>query len=168
MINKISGLIFRKLRQGYCHSREQYFRRKYSIHPKAKFGDLVNIFFQGSSIAMGEGSYINSGRIVSGPTSSVDIGSWCAIGHNVNIMGLSHDIEYPTGPNKRERRVEEDIKIGDHVWIGSNVFILQGVTIGDHAIIGANSVVTRDVLKGAIVGGVPAKLIRFKKRFSND
>ena len=59
-----------------------------------------------------------------------------------------------------------DIVIGSDVWIGYEAVILSGVKIGDGAIIGARAVVTRDVEPYAIVGGVPARLIR--KRFSDD
>lgn len=53
-----------------------------------------------------------------------------------------------------------DITLGNDVWIGYEAVILAGVTIGDGAIIGARAVVTRDVPPYAIVGGVPARLIR--------
>lgn len=58
------------------------------------------------------------------------------------------------------------IQIGNDVWIGEGVFIRRGVEIGDGAIIGARSVVTRDVPPYAIVGGAPAKIIRY--RFEPD
>lgn len=59
-----------------------------------------------------------------------------------------------------------DIIIGNDVWIGFEAVILSGVTIGDGAIIGARALITKDVPPYAIVGGVPAHIIR--KRFSNQ
>ncbi len=59
-----------------------------------------------------------------------------------------------------------DIIIGNDVWIGYEAVIMSSVTIGDGAIIGARAVVTKDIPPYAIVGGVPAKIIR--KRFSDD
>jgi tetrahydrodipicolinate N-succinyltransferase len=52
--------------------------------------------------------------------------------------------------------------IGNDVWIGAGAFVRQGVTIGDGAIVAAGSVVIRDVLPYAIVGGIPAHLIRYR------
>ncbi len=59
--------------------------------------------------------------------------------------------------------VSAPIKIGDNVWIGANSVILKGVTIGNNAIIAAGSIVTKDVPANAIVGGCPAKVIRYKE-----
>ena len=59
-----------------------------------------------------------------------------------------------------------DTVIGNDVWIGYEAVIMAGVTIGDGAIIGARAVVTKDVPAYAIVGGIPAKLIR--KRYSDN
>lgn len=59
-----------------------------------------------------------------------------------------------------------DIVIGNDVWIGYEAVIMSGVTIGDGAVIGTRAVVTKDVQPYAIVGGVPAKVI--KKRFNDE
>ncbi|WP_416443485.1 hypothetical protein ACH3O9_01015 [Leeuwenhoekiella sp. A16] len=56
---------------------------------------------------------------------------------------------------------EERILIENSIWIGDHVTIREGVIIGDFAVIGANSVVTKNVRKFEIVGGVPAQHIRF-------
>ena len=57
---------------------------------------------------------------------------------------------------------EEPIVIGDDVWIGTRVIVLPGVRIGSHSIIGAGAVVSKDVPDYAIVGGVPAKIIKYR------
>lgn len=92
---------------------------------------------------------------------TVRIGDYCSISHNVRIYTSSPlvDQDFTAGP--LETRFG-DVVIGNGAWVGANVFINPGVTIGDHAIVGANSVVTKDVPPYAIVGGVPAKLIRYK------
>ena len=54
------------------------------------------------------------------------------------------------------------IRIGSDVWIGSHVIVMGGVTIGDGAVVAAGSIVTKDVPPFAIVGGVPAKIIKFR------
>jgi acetyltransferase-like isoleucine patch superfamily enzyme len=53
--------------------------------------------------------------------------------------------------------------MGHNVWMGYGACVLRGVTVGDNAVIGTNSVVTKDVPDNAVVGGVPAKLIRMRK-----
>lgn len=55
------------------------------------------------------------------------------------------------------------ISIGDDVWIGTNAMIIDGVSVGNHAVIAAGAVVTSDVPEYAIVGGVPAKIIKYRK-----
>lgn len=52
------------------------------------------------------------------------------------------------------------VRVGRNVWIGSGSILLPGVTIGDGATVAAGAVVTKDVPEGAVVGGVPAKILR--------
>ena len=63
-----------------------------------------------------------------------------------------------------ERKIS--VKIGNDCWIGENVFFVGGITIGDGAVVLAHAVVTKDVPAYAIVGGVPAKIIKY--RYDDD
>lgn len=73
-----------------------------------------------------------------------------------------HNAEFQNSPLRDNR----EIVIGNDVWIGANVILLPGVTIGDGAVIAAGAVVTKDVEPYAVVGGVPAKVIKY--RFSKE
>ena len=59
-------------------------------------------------------------------------------------------------------RVSEVI-IGNDVWIGMRVIIMPGIKVGNGVVIGAGAVVTKDVPDYAVVGGVPARIIKFRK-----
>lgn len=71
-----------------------------------------------------------------------------------------------SGPSKRFAKFDlpksKKTVIGNDVWIGHGVTIKQGVVVGDGAVIGSNAVVTKDVPPYAIVGGVPAKVVKYK------
>lgn len=116
------------------------------------------------NIEIGEQTYISPGSVIaSGITSKVTIGKYCAIGRYVSIVSRGHSLKFPTADETHEshEHVEQDTCIGDYVWIGDHVFIKHGVIVGDYAIIGANSIVTKDVKRFEVVGGVPARHIRF-------
>lgn len=128
-----------------------------NIHASVRFYNPNQTVVNGQ-ITIEQDTYMNSGRLISGKNSSIRIGKRCAIGHNVNISSITHNLKRPTGPNLMHK--EKDILIGDDVWIGTNVFIREGVTIGNNCVVGANSVVTKSIPPFSIVGGVPAKVIR--------
>lgn len=108
------------------------------------------------------------------------IGSYCSIANDVVIGGGEHPVKWvSTSPvfysgrdsvkekfAEFERSPIKQTIIGHDVWIGRNVTIKQGVKIGTGSVIGMGSVVTKDIDAYAIVGGNPAKLIRY--RFDED
>lgn len=96
-----------------------------------------------------------SGRIV--------IGKNVMMGPNCILRTYSHRHDRLDIPmNEQGFEDEQIMHIGDDVWIGTNVIILPGANIGSHCIIGAGAVVTKDVPDYAIVGGVPAKILRMR------
>lgn len=95
-------------------------------------------------------------------TSSVTIGRNCLIAANTQIMDSSgHDLLLERPELRLESKGSSSpVTIGDNVWIGSDCIILPGVTIGDGSVVAAGSVVTGNVPPRAVVGGVPARVIR--------
>ncbi len=85
----------------------------------------------------------------------ISIGAGTLIGRNTEIRDSdAHEIEGSA------RSSIEPVTIGRHVWVGSRVLILKGVTIGDGAVVAAGAVVTHDVPPGCLVAGVPARVER--------
>ena len=99
------------------------------------------------------------------------IGKFCSIGPNVLIMIdgnhrtdfiTTYPLDYYVEGISRYPSLKGDVKIGNDVWIGHSAIILPGITIGDGAVIGAGSVVTKNVGDYEIVGGNPARHIRYR------
>lgn len=112
----------------------------------------------GININLGKNIFINANCAFQ-DQGKITIGDNCLIGHNVVFATINHEQEVA----KRLNNILKPIVLGKGVWVGSNSTILSGVTIGDGAIIAAGSVVTKDVEAGTIVGGVPAKFIKYVK-----
>ena len=109
----------------------------------------------GKNITIGKDVFINSGCHFQ-DQGGIEIGDGALIGHNVVLATINHDLN----PKENRKNHYAAIKIGAHVWIGSNATILPGVTIGDYAVVAAGAVVTRDVPAMTVVGGVPARVLK--------
>jgi len=92
----------------------------------------------------------------------VRLGEGVRIGAHSSILGFAHGTDLGT-PVFRQPVTARGIRIGDDVWIGSHVVIVDGVTIGDHVVIGAGAVVTRDVPAFSVAAGNPARVIRDRR-----
>jgi acetyltransferase-like isoleucine patch superfamily enzyme len=120
-----------------------------------------NIHFDtvgGGHISIGKQVTLNNGVFLVSH-SGISLGDRCLVGEYVSIRDADHGIA-PEAPPLEQQHTSKPIRIGSDVWIGRGAVILQGVSIGDGAVVGANAVVTKDVVPGAVVGGVPAKVIR--------
>ena len=109
----------------------------------------------GKNIRIGRNVFINSGCHFQ-DQGGIEIGDATLIGHNAVLATINHDLD----PSMNRANHYAPIKIGKHVWIGSNAVILQGVEIGDWSVVAAGAVVTRDVPPMTVVGGVPAKILK--------
>lgn len=104
----------------------------------------------------------------------LSIGRFCSIASDVTIfLGNEHHVDwvstcpfavlFPDEPSLPfPSRTKGRVVMGHDVWIGTGAMILSGVTIGNGAVIGAGSLVTKEVASYSIVGGVPARYIRYR------
>ena len=112
----------------------------------------------GYNIHFGENFYVNFDCVFL-DVCAIRIGDNCMIAPGVHIYTATHPIQ----AEERKAGVEygKPVTIGNNVWIGGRAVINPGVTLGDNAVIASGAVVTKDVPAGAVVGGSPAKIIKY-------
>lgn len=110
------------------------------------------ILFKNAHLVLGKNSFINSDCKIR-CHKEITIGEDCAVSHDFTIMDSdAHELNGSRNTNP--------IHIGNHVWIGTRVTILNGVSVGDSAVIAAGALVTKDVPPRTLVGGVPARVLK--------
>ena len=137
-------------------------------HGKAvHFGRYVRFYgienvYMGSDVSLGERNILMCTR------AKIHIGDHVMTGPGVTMITGGHRIDIPGRPmttiSNDEKLPENDQDIileGDN-WIGTNAIILKGVTVGEGAVVAAGAVVTKDVPKFSVVGGIPAKVIKYR------
>ncbi len=141
---------------------------------------------QDSKIVIGDGSIISHGAILdTGPGGRIELGRsnsvnpYCVLyGHggfqtgnyvriaaHTVVIPANHIFEDPTVPIAKQGLTRVGIRMGNDIWIGTGCRILDGVTVDDGAVIAAGAVVNKSVSRGAIVGGVPARVIKHRPGF---
>jgi virginiamycin A acetyltransferase len=108
-----------------------------------------------------------------GTGAEIAVGSYCSIAHGVQILaGADHGVsrlstyafgllDEPAAPDREPLRSER-VEIGNDVWIGTSAILVGPLRVGDGAVIGAGAVVVSEVPAYALVGGVPARVIRMR------
>lgn len=158
---KSSRLILKgPINLGQSWTKQNYFQSLLCLRENAIF-EVTNQLtaFEGIKIYVNKNAHlsIDGGTFNSSVNIScfnrIEIGRDCFISENTMIRDSdNHPIV--------NSEISKPIRIGDYVFIGINVTILKGVTIGDGAVVAAGSVVASDVPSRALVGGVPAKVIK--------
>lgn len=130
---------------------------KVYIHPSVQIADA-------HLVSIGNNCHIQMDCKLFGCGGGIEIGNGTILSHEIQIFARNHN--YNSDDLRLlpydERDINKKVKIGNNVWIGARSTILPGVTIGDGAVIGAASVVTKDVPMGAVVGGNPAKIVKYR------
>jgi acetyltransferase-like isoleucine patch superfamily enzyme len=136
------------------------------LFKRLKFLPLIypgTYFTHSYGISIGKNFSINSGCVIDG-RGGIVIGDNVMIGPNTVIVSSSHQYNNIDKPMTYLDHVFSPVIIENDVWIGANVFIKGGVRIKSHSIIAAGSVVLNDIEEYSIVGGIPAKFIKDRRK----
>jgi len=123
----------------------------------------------GSKIRVHEGEVSIGAKTVLGQDCTisayqrVSIGRECIVADRVMLIDFDHGVTEVDRPIRLQGIYKRDVCVGHNVWMGFGCCVLRGVRIGDNSIIGTNAVCTKDVPANAVVGGVPARLIRMRQ-----
>lgn len=152
-----------------------------AAHPAWRLGDQCFVStlaaVDADDLALGDGSYLAAGAYVTGRVrigrdvsvnpytavrGDVEIGDATRIGAHSSILGFNHSMDDPDVEIRLQPVTSRGIRIGDDVWIGSHVVVLDGVTVGSRSVLAAGAIVTKDVPPGAVVGGNPARVLKWR------
>jgi acetyltransferase-like isoleucine patch superfamily enzyme len=145
--------------------------------------DLVVLDAKGTSnrgITLGKGVFLGRGTILSCKDGDIDLGDHVNIGFNSEVfsgsrvtvgahglfaaytylVGGGHEFSRADVPVIEQERVSQGITLGENVWLGTGVKVLDGVTIGRNVVVGAGAIVTKNLPDGVVAAGMPARVVR--------
>lgn len=174
-INKMSKIIIMKIKQfilfrglymfftsyfGIKRKNFGYCAKSCTITPPIVFGNKKNIFLY-------ENTSINAYSWISATNAKFIVKANCSIAERLTVHTGNHTYlvgKFITDINEsnKPKGFDKDVVVENDVWIGCNVTLLSGVTIGRGCTVAAGAVVSKSMPPYAIVGGVPAKVIKFK------
>lgn len=130
---------------------------KVFIHHSVRIGDP-------DKVSIGNYCHIQPDCKLFGSGGGIEIGEGTIFSHEIQVFAKNH---YYDGEDLKclpydERFTYKKVVIGRYVWVGARAMIMAGVNIGDGAVIAAGSVVTKDVPACAVVGGNPAKVLKYR------
>lgn len=174
---KIDNVFFQILKARRQEWKLAKFRKRWNASNVSKHNEIIpNVIFDMDTVSIGNYSYGELNITTFNNKSKLCIGNYVSIAQSVTfLLDVEHHMNaISTFPFKvktlnaveAEAFSKGDIIVEDDVWIGYGAIIFSGVTIGQGAVIAAGAIVTKDVPPYAIVGGVPAKVIKY--RFSQN
>jgi acetyltransferase-like isoleucine patch superfamily enzyme len=127
-------------------------------------GTILELGAGPGSIHIGAHTHLQPGCVLNAYVADIRIGAGCMIGAQCAFMPYQHRASDPTRPMREQGLTSRGpVVLEDDVWLGVKVCVLDGVRIGRGAIVGAGAVVTHDVPSYAVVGGVPARVLRSRQ-----
>lgn len=156
-------LVFEKIRKSFfliklkryeIESNQKIYFVKQGAYRLDLLGDLTKFNIDNTS-------HLKSDTLIE-CSGGVEIGKYFHTGKGLTIFSTNHNYNSYKSIPYDAKSITAPVKIEDFVWLGANVTIVPGVTIGEGSIVGAGAVVTKDVPPCAIIGGSPAKVIKYR------
>ena len=150
------GLIGIGIRYCFLRSLARSCGDNVAVHEAVYLFSVENIAF-GNHVTVHPLSYLDA-------EGGISIGNDVSIAHNVSIISFEHDYHDLETPINSTPLLLKKVIIEDNVWVGAGVRIIGGVTIGTGSVIGAGAVVTKDIPPMSVAVGVPARVIKSRKK----
>lgn len=152
MIQGTKGFVIRYI---LLKTLAKYLGDNVSIHPDVYILNTEELYV-GNNVSIHPMCYLEA-------KGGIKIGNDVSIAHAVTILSVNHIYTESDFPIKDQGINYKETQIEDNVWIGAKASILAGIVVGSGSIVGAGAVATKNVEKYSIVGGIPAKRIRYRK-----